>query len=1042
MKKIFTLLVLLLPVMVFGQSRQSNKFFKQGTKLYKAEKYEEAIPYFQKSDSLDKAQLDPTAENYYRAELKMADCCHNLSCEKYDEGKYTEAIKLETLALEIRRRVLDEEYTDYATSLHCLALYNDAMGNYTEAIRLGTIATEIRKKILGEEHIDYAKTIANLAISNSRIGNYTEAARLGTIAMEIFKKCLGEEHPYYAAMLLNIASNNSLIGNYTEAIRLGTIAMEIRKKILGEEHPDYAESLIGLAKFKSDLGNDAEAIRLGTIAMEIFKKKLGEEHPYYAMALSSLASYNSYIGNYTEAIRLGTIALKIRKKVLGEEHPDYAESLSSLASYNSYIGNYTEAIRLGTIATEIYKKVFGEDNPYYAWSLSNQASYNSDIGNYNEAIRLGTIALEIYKKVSGEEDRDYATATCFLAIYNSYIGNYNEAIRLGTIALEIYKKILGEESPDYAGSLNNLAYYNSCAGNDTDAVRLGTVAVEILKKVLGEEHPNYANSIYHLANFNLQSGKIDDASKYYNQFYERTTAYILKNFALMTSKERTDFWNMRYEFSYTRSGFFSIDLPYVAYKINNADLNALAYNSQVFSKGLLLNAELEIQKLIEQSHDTTFVKRYYKIKQNRAKLDELYQLALNARTLNTDSLLKVIDNEERLLVQSSKSLGDYTKNLSIDWHDVQKNLKDSDLAIEFANFKDTSKQQIYVALVLKKGMKTPELVTLFTQDDFYDIPSDEYYKTTKLYNLVWEPLEKYLREVKNVYFSPCGKFHTIGIEYLPDESGKIFAEKFNAYRLSSTRELALSKEINPNKKAATYGGIKYGEDNNGTGKRGVATYLKGSKIESDTVAKLLRSADYEVIALSDTVATEESFKKLSGTNLKILHIGTHGFYYSESDLENAGFSFFSNNKQQSEEDKAMSCSGLLFAGANFALDTENRSALPEGDDGILTAKEISRLDFQGLDLVVLSACQTGLGEVTGEGVFGLQRGFKKAGAQTIIMSLWEVDDYATRLLMTEFFKGLTLGKSKREAFLAALNYVKAKNSDPKYWAAFVMVDGE
>ncbi|MEE3447688.1 MAG: CHAT domain-containing protein [Bacteroidales bacterium] len=205
--------------------------------------------------------------------------------------------------------------------------------------------------------------------------------------------------------------------------------------------------------------------------------------------------------------------------------------------------------------------------------------------------------------------------------------------------------------------------------------------------------------------------------------------------------------------------------------------------------------------------------------------------------------------------------------------------------------------------------------------------------------------------------------------------------------------------------------------------------------------KLLRSADFSVIALSDTLATEESLKKLSGTGLKILHIGTHGFYYAAENLENAGFSFFSD-KQQSEEDKAMSCSGLLFAGANFALDTENRSALPEGDDGILTAKEISRLDFQGLDLVVLSACQTGLGEVTGEGVFGLQRGFKKAGAQTIIMSLWEVDDYATRLLMTEFFKGLTAGKTKREAFLSAQKFVKAKNSDPKYWAAFVMVDGE
>jgi CHAT domain-containing protein len=874
MKKIFTLLVLLLPVMTFGQSRESNKLYNQGMELFKAERYEEAVPYFQKSDSLDKKKLKPKSTNYYRAELKLADCWRNIAYNKGDEGKNFEAIKFATLALEIRKRVLGEEHHDYAMSLDDLATYNGHIGNYIEAIRLITIAKEIFEKVLGEENLDYATLLHDLAVCYFFIGN-----------------------------------NN-------------------------------------------------EAIRLETIAVEIFKKILGEEDLEYAFAIECLAMYNGAVGNNTESIRLGVVALEINKKVYGEEHPFYGSSLSTLSVCYSLVGNYTEAIKLETIAMEIFKKVFGE------------------------------------------------------------------------------------EHPDYVMSLNNIAYYNYCIGNYNEAIRLETIAMETWMKVLGKEHPNYATSLYHLANFNLKSGNIDDAAKYYHQFYERTTAYVLKNFALMTSHERTNFWNTCYEFSYRRSDFFSKDLPYVAYKINNAGINALAYNGQVFSKGLLLNAELELQKLIEHSNDTTFENRYYKIKQDRAKLDVLYQLSPDERTIDTDSLLKVIDNEERLLVQSSKELGDYTKNLSIDWHDIQKNLKDSDLAIEFANFKDTSKQQIYVALVLKKGMKSPELVKLFTSDDFYEIFDSEYYRTSKLYNLVWKPLEKYLSGVENVYFSPCGKFHTIGIEYLPDESGKIFAEKFNAYRLSSTRELALSKEINPNKKAATYGGIKYGEDNNGTGKRGVATYLKGSKIESDTVAKLLQSADYEVIALSDTIATEESFKKLSGTNLKILHIGTHGFYYSESDLENAGFSFFSNNNQQSEEDKALSCSGLLFAGANIALDTENRNALPEGDDGILTAKEISRLDFKGLDLVVLSACQTGLGEVTGEGVFGLQRGFKKAGAQTIVMSLWEVDDYATRLLMTEFFKGLTLGKSKREAFLAALDFVKAKNSDPKYWAAFVMVDGK
>ena len=132
----------------------------------------------------------------------------------------------------------------------------------------------------------------------------------------------------------------------------------------------------------------------------------------------------------------------------------------------------------------------------------------------------------------------------------------------------------------------------------------------------------------------------------------------------------------------------------------------------------------------------------------------------------------------------------------------------------------------------------------------------------------------------------------------------------------------------------------------------------------------------------------------------------------------------------------------MFAGANSALDPQRSKNIPDGvDDGVLTAKEISRLDFRGLDLVVLSACQTGLGEVSGEGVFGLQRGFKKAGAQTIVMSLWEVSDESTQLLMTEFFKNLTAGQPKRAAFLAAQNVVRQKYPNPLHWAAFVMVDG-
>ena len=222
---------------------------------------------------------------------------------------------------------------------------------------------------------------------------------------------------------------------------------------------------------------------------------------------------------------------------------------------------------------------------------------------------------------------------------------------------------------------------------------------------------------------------------------------------------------------------------------------------------------------------------------------------------------------------------------------------------------------------------------------------------------------------------------------------------------------------------------------------GIASYLSGTKAESDSVANLLRSAKYSVVAYNDSIATEDSFKNLSGSGLSILHIGTHGFYFSEDEMRNIGLNLLIDSEINAE-DRSLSCSGLLLAGANAAFIPEQRQSIPEGvGDGILTAKEISRLDFKGLDLVVLSACQSGLGEVTGEGVFGLQRGFKKAGAHTLVMSLWNVSDEATQLLMTEFFKNFTLGMTKREAFVAAQKVVRKQYPHPGMWAAFVMVDG-
>ena len=360
----------------------------------------------------------------------------------------------------------------------------------------------------------------------------------------------------------------------------------------------------------------------------------------------------------------------------------------------------------------------------------------------------------------------------------------------------------------------------------------------------------------------------------------------------------------------------------------------------------------------------------------------------------------------------------------------------------------------------------------------------------------------------NIYFAPAGELYNIAIESLPDyNSDGLISDRFNFYRLSSTRELTVTKDKNAIKEATLYGGLKYDTDTKQMEadskryqKRGMpdfelfniadslnlrsgASYLPATKVEAENINNSLTKNSVQSSLFTDTLGTEASFKNLSGKKTNLLHIATHGFYWNEQEAQqNDNMSFLMLGDDRSPryvEDKALTRSGLLFSGANNAL---TGKTLPENvEDGILTAKEISALDLRGLDLVVLSACQTGLGEITGDGVFGLQRGFKKAGANTLMMSLWKVDDNATQLLMSRFYENLIAGKSKYESLRDAQRYVREYEPDkntninapsrggddeqekrereeqeetlittekhtkpyqsPQYWAAFILLDG-
>ena len=217
-------------------------------------------------------------------------------------------------------------------------------------------------------------------------------------------------------------------------------------------------------------------------------------------------------------------------------------------------------------------------------------------------------------------------------------------------------------------------------------------------------------------------------------------------------------------------------------------------------------------------------------------------------------------------------------------------------------------------------------------------------------------------------------------------------------------------------------------------------FLENTKPEVDQISRLLKEKNYQVTEYTGINGNEESFKSLSGKKVGIIHIATHGYFQSVEESKKTPFILQRMGDQQQEGATVdpMLRSGLIMTGGNKAWLCKK---IPENiEDGVLMAKEISHVDLRGTDLVVLSACETGLGEVSSEGVFGLQRSFKQAGVQSLVMSLWDVNDDATRFMMTEFYSNLLSGKDKRAAFLEAKRKCKKEYKYPQYWAAFIMLD--
>lgn len=504
------------------------------------------------------------------------------------------------------------------------------------------------------------------------------------------------------------------------------------------------------------------------------------------------------------------------------------------------------------------------------------------------------------------------------------------------------------------------------------------------------------------------------------------------------------------------------NLSNVALLTESDSLAMLSFDFTLLYKQAFLTAKNLMRQQLLESGNAEFIAKY-------EELQNMRQVVLQGETLGLDlgEYTERCNQLETQLVEDSKIYGDFTRKLNLKWTDIQATLGSEDLAIEFVAYTAFDDQQEHLAaLLIRKGWQTPKLLHLFAESQ---IP-ENIYTSPALSRLCWEPMTPYLKGIKNIYFAPAGELYNIGIESLPSPDGqRLMSEKYNFYRISSTRELVGRSHETPSpaQDAVIYGGLIYDASTEELiadaqkytaptaqtrsssdvlrsvrGQIGAIDYLPATKVEAESIAQMInqKGKDYAAQLFEGAAGTEASFKALSGKALRMAHLSTHGFY-DQLPIDNtrASSSFFLQS--QETEDKVLSRSGLLFAGAENTLQGE---PTPNGvDDGVLTAFEISLLDFRGMDLIVLSACQTAQGDITGDGVFGLQRGFKKAGANAILMSLWKVDDEATCLLMTEFYRYWLDGKSKHDALEAAKQSVRSHSGweDPKYWAAFILLDG-
>jgi CHAT domain-containing protein/Tfp pilus assembly protein PilF len=1014
----------------------------------------------------------------------------NLGNVLTNQADYVAANACFTEALDIQRRALGK-HPQTAVTLNNLGSLLEKRGDFAGARRHFEEALEIQEA-LGKGNVYTATSLNNLGLLMRRQGKPQEARRFLDRALAIYTKARGERHLETAQVLVNLGTVLNDLGDYEAAKPFFDKALAVIKKERGDESLPVAGVLEELGRLYQAQGLYPQASDQFARALAIFKKEVGEEHAYTARSLTDIGLLLAAKGDYPAAKDYFERDLAIIRKVYGTQHPSAARSLNNLGGMLLSQGNYAAAQAYFAQAAAIFRKSKMDEHPDMALVLNNVAKIREEFNDADGARRDYEQALAILQKAYGNDEHPNAVLTLSnLGVMLLNHGHPDEAAKHLQRVLKIDRKIHGENHPATAAAYHNVAVVLSRTGDDAGALDCLEKALAIHRKALGPAHPRVAMSLANLAASLTRSGRPKAGLDALLEAMQLEQQNLHRNF--QAASEATMFAALD-QASGSQDGMLTM----VAAAKDTGDVQS-ALTWTLRRKGLVFDTVLRLRQAQSLLGPSDPIQK--KVERNRALQHLLYNAALNPpqgwsaaklaeQRAEWQKEADALDAELNVAL-SRKFSGQFNDWQGVDADKVRARLPADAALVEFVrwhpyDFKANGnvprwQAARYLAFVLTPGTDGPHMIDLgearaidqaigqlrehFERAPDPNLSIKAYWPEAKaVHKVVFAPLQPALGKAKTVFLAADGLLNQVPFEALVDGQNKFLVESYRfAYQTSGRDLLRPATErakgvvvfagpdfdLDPLERKTRAEKLAFKTDQfalRGDPARETSgakwKRLKGAAAEASDIRKILAGSAYGAIRTFENAdALEEVLKALPAP--RILHLATHGYYFDREpdapeDLLRTDLGVKARIRKAGNP---LLRSGIVLAGAN------TKKTAPGVDDGWVTAAEIGFLNLRGTELVVLSACQTGLGDVkTGEGVFGLRRAFLHAGARTLVTSLFEVPDDDTRILMTRFYGNLKAGRSKldslRDAQLQLIQDRERQEGEmphPFYWAGFVLV---